>query len=459
MKKTLIFSSFLLFSWTSWAQDVQEYEIHGLTTTQAIVVFLDSARAISPFFDRVGVNFDCNLYHARLRYSIDPRWLAVDLPCVQDEETARYIFRLIDSLAQTSNFINLRFVNIVAHHLVLLGQKSADWQKEIALKSALLDLDYSARSTNSWPAITGLSGTLFTEDITNRIREIFRSPFLTRADAEILAQSARIQRTPIDTTGYAELEERYRMRTLTTEEGNRFMFLNRWLERFQQLGQTPEQFADSLNRMERELDVNRLEGIYWDGTTRIILHAGQERIYSLAPLIDSFSQSEVRQKTEEVHSWTQAHFSQIPRVLARLNYKNYRQDVEKSSTRFIENSIAYLKNHPELGRDTVRQIARAIEQKNIDLAYIGVPIPDIYRKMIPLLLVENKMRDDVGLIVSVGAYFFWQHFRRIENIPWHWFPEDLLIEDTDRIGFPAKIHQWMIENKDNITPTRLIGYN
>jgi len=61
---------------------------------------------------------------------------------------------------------------------------------------------------------------------------------------------------------------------------------------------------------------------------------------------------------------------------------------------------------------------------------------------------SSEAIDYKSLDISVGACFYWRYFRMtIEILPSA--PSGIFFEDFDKIGFPAQVHQWMIENKNN----------
>ena len=445
-KQIFIVLGILLLSRISSAQDVayeryetgqQHYEISGLSTTQAIIAFSDTMRLLFPYTGISWIKLDSDAQKLSYYFHSSSKMEAI-IPVSWNEDIARSILTVIDSLAKTGIHNNLRIVNRISCNMAChLGNGEADWQKEIALKAAIFDLDYSARATNSSPALCCLPKALYTEYIINRVRDIFHSPFLTRKEAEIMAQSSYLQ-TPRDTTGYDELREKYRKNTATADEEKRYNNLYWWLKDLQNRGQTIEQYTDSVNRRTYEGTVNQWDGKLWWGCSEIIYHAADKRINALAPLIDSFATPEIRQKLEKMNSIN------FDNIFARLNYKNFKQQQKEKYIHLMDSCITYLKDHPELNPYDVTLMKSTIETcYSYAVSFGGIPDILLY-KMAPLLLLKNKMKSPD---VSVGTYFYRWHFLNIiENMPR--IPDGVLIDDLDKKDFPAKIYQWMMENKD-----------
>jgi hypothetical protein len=191
--------------------------------------------------------------------------------------------------------------------------------------------------------------------------------------------------------------------------------------------------------------VNGWDGHYWYACTNIIEHAADERIYSLAPLIDSLVTFGVTSKMIPAGL-----FPELAPVLARLKYKDYPQQQQQKYLHFMDSCIMYLENHPELNKWDVFQTTRDIAKcyRNISY-YIGGT--DIYYRMAPLLLITNIMNNfgDIRYSdydTSVGVYFLYKYFMRdITNIP---IPDGIMIWDWDKNNIPVKMYQWMMKNKN-----------
>ena len=439
MKKIIMFSVFLILSLPTVAQDFSRtVEVPVVSAAQAIVDFSDSMRLSFPFYTIERITFDNRDAHQAI-YHIYPGRISVVIPLEWNENNARSILGVIDSLALTGSFNNLRIVSEISCRLAQFWNGEADWQTEIVMKAVKLDLDYSAR-INSFSAVSCLPKALYTPEIVNRIAELFRSPFISREEAEVMAQS-RPPIVPLDTTGYAELINKRMTDPLTADENNLFWRIRNHLERVQNSEKTIEQFADSLERERFEFEVSQHEGRAWSGNSSIISSAGSKRIYSLASLIDSFATPEMRQIM---------HLNSVDDILARLKYKDYPQQQNNKYIHIIDSCILYLKNNQELHPDSVFMFVRTINRSYNNMIYIGMIPPDLHYNMAPLLLVTSKIRGGMVLSnndISVGAYFLFNRFMRdIENMP---VPDGVFLEDWDKHDFPAQMYQWMMENKDN----------
>jgi len=350
----------------------------------------------------------------------------------------------LDSLARTNSYYNKWIVNRVAKfYLAPWGEGGANWQKNVALKATIIDIDYAARY-NSSPAITSLPKDFFANDlIIDRIKEVFRSPYITQEEADIIVQQYR--QYVIDTTGYAQLMEKYSTKTLTETGKKRYNNLSWELKNIQATGQTIQEYTDSLNRYLNESRARQLIGRLWEGCYNIISNAGWKHVYPLAPVIESFATPEMREKLGSDARW-------IDPILARLKYKDYYQQQEEKYTNILDSCILYLRNNPNLDADNVWNTAMTINDCWEKMKYIDVP--DIYYRMAPLLTLTNKMKSG-GLysyndfIISVGGYYlYWGYFTdNIKNMP---NPrKDIPSIDWDKKGVPLKMYKWMMENKDN----------
>ena len=453
MKRIFLLSSLLLLSHISSSQEPLVYEISGLTTAQAIISFSDSMRLSYPYHEIDRIYFDNTAHH--VTYQIYPDRVSVRIPCISDEVTVKIIFGVIDSLARTNIYNNKIIVRSMSGWLASLGNEDADWQKEIAIKAALLDLEYSARFTSS-AAIRNLPKSLYTSEIIDGIEKIFSSPFLSREEAEIIAQSRKPFIVPIDTTGYEELRQKYRTNTATEDEERQFRSIYYELESIQRSGKTIEEYTDSLNSIWHEIEINRWNGKLWNGCSNIISDAGHRRIYSLAPLIDSFATPEIRLKLYEGYSLS------IDPIFARLKYKDYPKKQEEKYLHVMDSCIKYLQNNPDLDVDSVFQVMATLRNYCYDgmIYYIGTY--DVFYKLAPLLLIANKMDSSISMSfgsfkLSVGAYFLFRHFMSdIENVP---IPYDIKLWEWDENDIPAKMHQWMMDNKDNYQLRQNILYD
>jgi hypothetical protein len=311
-----------------------------------------------------------------------------------------------------------------------------DWQKELSIKTALLDLEYSARliDTNG-PSICNLPDFLYTPEIINRIRKLFQSPFLTREEAEIIAEGRRKPVDRLDTTGLEAIRKNlYR----TDKELAHYVYTTSRLQNIQNGGQTIEQYADSLARLDHEAEVSRWDGKLWSGCFSIIFNAGQDRRYSMAALIDSFATPEIKSKMYSNQP------PQIPIIFARLKYKDYPESQEEKYLHIMDSCILYLKSHPKLGKDSVYQTALTLRDCYDNLVYIDVP--DVHFKLSPLLLITNKLDSQFRKNESVGSYFINERFMwDISNLS---IP-DIQISDWDSKNVPYKTYQWMQKNKKN----------
>ena len=440
MKRIFLISSLLLLPRIFNAQEEPfVYEISGLTTAQALIGFSDSLRISYPYHRIERILFDSTVN--QVIYRVYPNRISVIIPYVRDEITVNSIFGVIDSIARTDIYTNKVIVRSISGWMANLGNIDYDWLKEIAIRASLLDLEYSARFVSS-PAVRNLPKDLYTPEILNKIRKIFGSPFLTREEAEIIAQNRKPLVMP-DTTGYFELKEKALARTLNEDEDRRYWFLRNEMARANNRGQTIEQYNDSLERVLHEFEVNRFYGKLWDGYSNIISDAGIRRIYSLAHLIDSFATSEMRQIMR---------LTNVDDILARLKYKDYQQQLEKKYMNEIDSCIMYLNNNPDLHPENVLQIYLDMVKIWDRLVYIDTE--NIYSKMARMLMITNKMlpeqhwRSDNVIVYSVGAYFLaWKLSREIVNLP---IPDGMPLWEWDENDIPTKVYQWMMENMDNI---------
>jgi len=361
MKRILISSCFLLLSIFAYAQqDKTEYRavsLSGIGTAQAIKGLSDTLRRADYRGSGIDISLDTTATQVTYKYRIDSKWpesISVTIPCKWDEPTARSILKVLDRLARTNSYPNKWIVNDVCQRLADLGNGSAAWQKDVALKAAILDFDYAAKY-NSFPAIASLPRDLFMQDvIIDRIKKAFRSPYISRKEAESRTQ---------------------------------------WY--------TPPHSHDAKGRHYAEAykwEVGKL----WEGCDAIISSAGNKRVYSLAPLIESFATPEIREKLGERNAeW-------VDLILARLRYKDYYQQQARKYINVWDSCIVYLKSNTDHDIDGVEDVVWTILDCREKVKYIGVP--ETYYRGIPVISIPNKI--EIGrprnFDINAGiSFFYW----------------------------------------------------
>ena len=437
MKRIFLLLSLSILSLGSFAQQgFHTFEISEISTAQAIRDFSDSMRLSYPYHKIDRIVFDTTANGITYTLNLNQKEISVTFPVVWDELATRSIFAVTDSLAQIDIYNNKLIANKISHWLAGLGEKG-DWQTEIALKAVTVDMNHSAKFVYR-SAVTSLPKALFNQDIINLITEKFNEPYITREEAEIIVNGQRIGFIPLDTTGYTQLREKYIASTATEEERRHYEHMSWELRNVQARNQTIQQYTDSLNREGHEHAVVRKTGSFWGGCLDIMEYAGQERIYSLAPLIESLDVPEIRDGYKN-------------KILAQLNYKDYYQQVNDTYTHILDSCIVYLKNNPELDKNAVHEAFGTIKDSYNMMRDIGVDELEIIDKLTPILTVTNKVTSAVlgfgNDYISVGTYFLYEYFMRmITNLP---RARDFRLEDWDKNDIPAKRYQWLLENKGN----------
>lgn len=457
MKKIFLLLSFSMLCMISFAQqqvdDNREFEISGISTAEAIKGFADSMRLSYPYYEIEWIGMDSTAnsvtYIFRDLNGRIPR-ISVKFPVIWDEPTTRSVFNIADSLARTDIYNNKVIANTIFCALAKLGGRG-DWQTEIAIKAVKQDMDYSAKFTYS-QAVASLPKSLFSQDIIDLIAKKFSDPYITREEAEIIVKGRRPTFDPVDTTGYAKLQDKYMTNTITADEKSHYRFLDgelRELKYIQSRGQTIQQYTDSLNGESYELHVNRLTGQLWGGCLDIIDYAQSKRIYSLAPLIESFATPEIRERRD------------IDFTLARLKYKDYYRQQDEKYANILDSCIVFLKNNPELGasdedvsgRIKVQETALKMIDSYNSMVYLGVSDLEILDRLMPIVTIKKPTIGHFfifgggGEQVSIGTYFLSDYIMEIvTNVP---VPENMKIWDWDKNDIPAKMYKWLLENKNN----------
>jgi hypothetical protein len=382
-------------------------------------------------------------------------------PPVNDESTARTILQIADSLAHVGGYNNLRIVNGLTREIVrtFATIKSVDsegrsksienldmpnWQREVSIDAALLDLNCCAR-IYYYSAALVLPSFLFSPEIIDRIKHLYRNPMLTREEAEMMAQ-AHFPLVPYDTTGYMELRKRYLTPNsdLNATERDRYGSIYSELNRIKKANMTFERYYDSLNRVRYAEIAERLEGQPFNSMDHIVETIGDKRIYAMADFVDSLKQVGISQ-------YFRLSSLDVNQELARLRYKDYPQRQIEKYTRTIDSCSTYLKNNPDADRKKVDEIMKILIQCHEKLRYINTP--ESFYRMAPMLLINNMCTNlnDRDLNYSIGAYFFVKINQDIINIP---KPEIFLnvpayIDEDMPRDFLPKMYQWMLDNKDN----------
>lgn len=385
-------------------------------------------------------------------------YAALIFPPVNDEHVVKEILQIADSLARTGGYNNLRIANRLALRVVITfsslkfvypetednrlqnmeNYEMSDWQRQLSIEAAILDLKYCARLCES-AAVSALPSFLYSPEIIEHIKTLFRTqPLYTREEAEMMAQ-AWPPVAPYDTTGYMELEKKYYTPNtrLDRKESSKLNFIRSLFKDLQRSNRTIEQFYDSLTRVKYARIVEDRKRRPFANMYYIMSKIGSKRIYAMAEFIDSLKQ------VGDTQYWRKAGPDlDADLLLARLRYKDYPQRQMDKYTYIMDTCINYLNNNSDLGRDEIAETMRILEECYIGLRYINIP-ESLYR-MAPLLLIETVYHDrTLDRKYSIGEYFFNEIDYDILNLPER--PEQRQIPKE----FLQKAYQWMLDNKNN----------
>ncbi|MDR2131280.1 MAG: hypothetical protein LBP56_09005 [Odoribacteraceae bacterium] len=336
------------------------------------------------------------------------------------------LYRLMDSIARTSVHVNKSVAQgVAANYVSDISRQPAPepWQKELAIKYVLMDLEHCARFMD-WAIVGRLSPSLFTPEIVQRVHDLYgQSPVRTRPEAEVWAQELYREQLHGDQEYKdEEIEERI-IQTL----------------------------AD-------EAEGTRLKRLYKDLLYALV----DNNVQAMAPLIENFgSTAYARYLAERGEEWPDTGL-----FLARLRYKDYHDEHLARYTRKIDSlrkvlatvkdTIDFHANDSAGTReyDRLREIFHDLKYMNTREACFA---------MAPLLLLKNQMEmnefisnDSIKVHYPMNVKFYCFIQRVITNMPipdidpdedWPVLYDRGHKEAIDKM-LPVA-YKWMMDNKEN----------
>lgn len=389
---------------------------------------------------------------ASVKYSVnnERRYQSFSFPKIEDIQTARTVFAVLDSLARTRVYTNRLFAHEMYGTIIeSLNHDGKTLSKnffELLTDIINSDIANCLRVTDG-AILLNLRKDQFTKGVIGRIEKLYRDPFLSVDEATILVQKEQVVYNIKDTAGFAQGDKHFH--DLSAERKHDIRKIRTDVYRAKQAQMTLSQYYDSLNNKRRSDWINAWSQAPFPGLQALTKVISDKSIYELAQPIESVCFSGV------ATDWNK---EECQLMLGRLRYKQYPEKMIARYSYKLDSCISLLKSQSmdNMQKDNIFDALRDLSNK---LIYINTQ--DSYFKMAPLLLIEAEVINEFDDSYRLGSVFFLELDQYVKNFPWdraehsrvkpgepahvvnEWYIENRLPKD-----FLKKMYQWMIDNKN-----------